>query len=570
MRVNVMLLLIHPRRGARTLVALACVCAPTFVRAQANAKEMKDPGTIAGRVVAEGHGAAGVPVMLMPQEWSRETKPAAKATTDADGRYRLTDIPPGRYFLSPIAPAFVISGVDTSAWQPGRLLNVAPGDRLEGLDFTLTRGGVITGRVRDADGRPLVEMSLRTMAADESNRNKPQFQLPPFTCMTDDRGVYRIYGLAPGRYLVFFGETPEDGMMRGGNAGVPYPRTFYGNTTEMAQARVVELTTGEEVTGVDITVGKPTRTYEAAGRVVDERGQPVAGLTVAHGPLSPDGRHFVGGFGMDGMRTNERGEFHVRGLLPGRHAVFTARGQVFAEEQNPTYCDPVAFEIVDQDVTGLELKLVRGATITGLVTLEGTSNPAVVARLAELHLGTGVSAQAGLTPPNTPRTQVSADGSFHLTGVPPGRVGFFLTWPQVKGFSLLRVQRDGVEQAEGIEVRAGEQVTGVRIILGYGVAVVRGQVQFPDGAPPAGGHLHIEARRVGAPNGTGAGYADVDTLGRFVLENLSAGEHEFYLFAEYPAYGTSERRAPVDRKVVNVPENGEAQVTLVFKQEPPP
>ncbi len=555
------------RHVIRALLIIACALAPlTYTSAQTPAKEPKDTGVIAGRITREGHAVADVLVTLMPGDWSAQQKPVAKTTSDADGRYRLANVPPGRYYLNPFAPAYVVSDINPADWRPGRMLNVAAGDKLEGLDFTLTRGGVITGRVTNADGKPVVETMVRVMAADEADRKKPQYSVAKFAFQTDDRGVYRLYGLSVGRYLVYIGESPEDGMVRVGGAG-SYPRTFYGNTSDIAQAKPVEVTTGEEATAIDIVVGKPAQSYAVAGRVVDERGQPVTGASIVYGPINAEGR-FVGSFGADGSKTNERGEFRLRGLSPNRYGLWAMEGQAFGGEQSANYSSAAAVEIIEQDVSGIEIKLTRGATLSGIVTVEGTTNPTVLAKLAELRLGANTRGQTGLAPPAFGNAKVNADGTFTLTGLRPGKTNLSLGWPQVKGFSLVRVQRDNLDQLEGIDIAAGERVTGVRVIVAYGASTVRGQVQFPNGQRPVGGHVHVEAHRVGTPVGTGNGSAEIDALGRFVLENLSAGEYELLLFADYPAFGTEQRKPPVDRKVVNVPETGDVQVTLVFKQEP--
>jgi protocatechuate 3,4-dioxygenase beta subunit len=542
------------------LLLLVCALAPSVrPQTQPPAKETKDAGTVAGRVTRDGRGVGEVLITLLPEGGA---KAVARATSDADGNYRLTNVPPGRYFLNPFAPAFVISGVNQAAWQPGRMLNVVANDKLEGIDFMLVRGGVVTGRVTHADGRPLVEGMVRVMPAEEAERKRPLYDMNPFTFQTDDRGVYRLYGLPPGRYLVYVGEDPEDGMVRSGGGSVP--RTFYGNTQDMTQARPVEVTPGEEVAGIDITAARAPRGYEATGRVLDERGQPIAGAHLIYGPLNATENRFMGAFGGDSAPTNERGEFRLRSLGPGRYGLWAVLGQPFREEQGAEYSDVLSFEIGEQDVSGLELKLRRGATLSGVVTVEGPQSPAVLAKLGELRLGTDSRTPGSLMPPFGPRVRVNGDGSFGLTGLRPGRIGLHLSWPQVRGFTLLRVLRDGLEQPEGIEVTGQEQITGVRVVVAYGVAAIRGQVQFPAGRPEGRG-VHVEALRAGATPGSGGGYADIDALGRFVLENLAAGEYEVVLFEDYPRTGTDKRRPPVDRKVVNVPESGEVQVTLVFK-----
>ncbi len=266
----------------RALIDLLLVAACTLALAHTAPAQTPAPdnattaGTIAGRVTSDGHGLAGALVALLPTEFTREARPAAKTKTDADGRYRLTNVPPGSYSLSVTAPAYISADTTPNTARQGRLLNVAAGDRLEGLDFTLTRGGVITGRIADAEGKPIVEASVRLMPVDEADTRNSQFnaRLSPYTFQTDDRGIYRLFGLPAGRYYVYVGESPGDNLVRMNGGSTYYPRTFYGDTSEMTEAKPVEILSGAEASGVDITVSKPERTYDVTGRIVDEAGRP--------------------------------------------------------------------------------------------------------------------------------------------------------------------------------------------------------------------------------------------------------------------------------------------------------
>ena len=50
----------------------------------------------------------------------------------------------------------------------GRVLNLSANEAVEGIDFKLTRGGVITGRITDADGRPVIEERISLIAVDQN------------------------------------------------------------------------------------------------------------------------------------------------------------------------------------------------------------------------------------------------------------------------------------------------------------------------------------------------------------------------------------------------------------------
>ncbi|HKG12161.1 MAG TPA: hypothetical protein VKB12_02440, partial [Pyrinomonadaceae bacterium] len=289
----------------------------------------------------------------------------------------------------------------------------------------------------------------------------------------------------------------------------------------------------------------------------------VPGVEIAVGSMTAGGQRFSGNM-FSGSKTDERGEFNVRGLMPGDWGVWASSGEIYGGTQGPTYSDPAVFEVEDSDVTGLEIKMRRGAEVSGTVTMEGTADPAILARLREIWIGVWVNTGAASTGvPNYTHFQPAADGSFRLTGLRPGKLMFDLEWPTPKGFSLLYVRRDGVEQREGMELKAGERVRHVQVAYTYGNSVIRGEVQFRGGSRPAGVTYAIHALR---PGGAIAGEAAIlDSLGRFTIENLSAGEYELSMSDWSP---NASNRSPVARVNVSVPADGEVKATLVYDMTP--
>jgi hypothetical protein len=544
-------------------------------------------GSVAGRVTtADGKPVANVGVTLMPVEFNSplERKPAGRATTDVDGRYKIVGVPAGRYRLQTLAPVF--TSPDERAGSPfnsGKIVTVGANEAVESIDVVLVRGGVITGRVTNAEGKPVIAERVLVTNADQPNASGFNSSVvSPFDFETDDRGIYRIYGVPAGRYLVSVGQDRNAGTITVGPAPAQYARTYHPNATDAAQAKVVEVSADAEATGVDIALADAPRSYEAHGRIVDETGNAVAGIGYGHGALRGDAKT-VGAWGTDGAVTNAEGEFVVRNLLPGRYAVFAVNGFGNSDTMNGNYSDAVQFEINDADVTGLVVKVHRGATLSGTVTIEGTTDRTVLAKIAQLNLTASVRSDPSATvsdqvaaPSFTPG-RVNADGTFRLTGLRPGKV-FINVFPFIsdtRGFTLLGVQRGGVDVSAGVgfDVAAGEQVTGVRVRLGYGTSVVRGQIDLRDnGQPaaiPAGARLTVSARRIvaGASSPQGTSGSEVDSRGHFLIEGLMGGEYELIVTVFLPRQPGAEqpaRRFTPLRQNISVPDSGETNVTITY------
>lgn len=478
--------------------------------------------TVSGRVTLKGKPIRSVMVVLQSQMIGSSSDPGStlRAKTDENGRFRITKVTAGRYYLSAIAPGFVAVG-----WMPFepecKSLNIVDGENVENIDLELKRGGVITGRVTDSNGQPLVDEQVELLKLDKTG--KPEFfylQNLHEIDSTDDRGVYRIYGLPEGRYLVSVGSFQEEGSIAIQPNPTYYPRTFHPNVASESEAKIIEISEGTEVTGVDIAVAEARKAYDVFGRVVNaENGRPVAEAGISYSSVLPDGR--TGRVVSKGERSDANGEFHLRGVLPGKFAILADDNR-----DSGFYSDPTICEINDDDLHGVEIKVWQGGSISGVAVIEGTNDPVILNKVSKIQAsvfnGSGQMRVPGR------RMTINPDGSFHAKGLQPGKNIIALGYnPEIQGLLVSRVERDGILQREGIEVGPGEQVSNVRVVFNYGNLAIHGKVKIIGGMLPKNVGLHVRASRMNmpAPNSS-----DVDARGQFTIENLVPGEYELSLF----------------------------------------
>ena len=528
----------------------------------AAAQTSQQPGTatITGMVKLGEAPAAGIPMALIPNQINQPNRPGGgrqaqlqdqqssitQTVTDENGIYRFTGLTAGGFRIMPMTETFVVTGNAQGFGGAGKAVNVSEGQTLTQIDFEMARGGVITGKVTDGNGRPVIAERISLTTVNETGQPRPAFGGNRFGLETDDRGVYRAYGLPAGRYLVSAGNDGGNRIAPGLARRANYPRTFHPSTAEESEAKIVEITAGSEVEGVDIALGGPMKSFAVTGRAVDaQTGQPVSSLPISVAKIARGGRGGQPPGPANSSSTNEKGEFRIAGLLPGTYSasvpsISFASGATASSEY---FSEPASFEITGDDTTGVEIRVNRGASITGTVAIEGGNDPSLAARLSQLMIfassrssqgqqgqqGQGQRQAPGQNSGRNDVAQVGRDGIFRVGGLAPGIVRLSASGGGFSGngsFRLLRIERNGSPTNGDIEIVSGESVTGIRVVVAYAAAVIQGRVVISGGVLPPGTRLNVSARPVNSTAASGGNNARPEANGQFRIENLLPGTYE--------------------------------------------
>ena len=532
--------------------------------------------SISGRVTINGQPANNVQVTFseFPTNFDQPTpirqmadgsisRTMFKTRTDADGRYQITNLPPGKYLVQAANRVFVTDELNQPNREP-KSVTLDAGESRENLNFSLVRGGVITGQITDAEGRSVIAQSVHLFRVVTGADGQPRIQQAGGDFgerLTDDRGVYRLYGLPAGNYIVGSGGESDFFSI------IKYPRVFYPDAPDEKQAKAIPLKAGEEITGINLRLGVTGKRYEALGRIIDaETGQPVPNLRINCEKIY-DSTQSEDSYGGGSGQSDRLGNFRLTGLPPGKYKTYLYAGWM---ELSDYYGEPTTFVISDGDISGVEIKAVRGGVIGGTSVIEGSTDPAVKAQLTQVQLVayTNRDESQGQTdqPSSHHQMPLKADGSFLVTGVAPGKIRISAHSP--RALQLLRIERGGAEIKEFIELAKGEKITDLRLVFSTGSGVIRGQVQAVGGGRLVGASNLINARLIG--NTAGRGYtAQVDDKGRFELTNLPNGEYELTLNSFARSDDNGYRMQTLAKQRVTVSGGAEVRVTLTYDPSKP-
>ena len=355
--------------------------------------------------------------------------PGRTAITADDGSFAFTGLSAGRYSLAAAKDGYVpMSTGPLRSGQPPARIAVANGET-QSVTLRLPRGAVITGVIVDVDGQPAAGMPVNALTRRYMG-NQGERRYVSVTgasvASSDDRGMYRIYGLPAGEYVVAtqprnlqvgLGATEVRTMSRGvvSDRSVTLAQVFHSGATDLGRATPVTVRAGEERSGIDIQLQYvPVATV--SGTVSARPGWDHVAVTMARADE-------VAGFEpVRSAHTGTDGRFTLNGVPPGRYRVM-ASSRAAATAGAPMTMTPGALGVAmleiaveGEDITNLALSLEPGLVIAGRLVFETTRPaPAIPA------MRTVVPVLLGITGAGMPSPSLNIEGNtFRAEGIAPG------------------------------------------------------------------------------------------------------------------------------------------------------
>src|SRR2546425_536562 len=238
--------------------------------------EYRLAGSVRGRVVSgDGRSLSHAQVRLISQNDFRLQR---TASADEDGRFEFADLPAGKFGV--IASKTGYSPVGSDESPLGSILNsarpfdLAEGETRERVDVSLVRWGTLAGRVFDELGDPIQGVSVQVLHIRYEAGRRRLVAAGGAAHATDDLGRYRLYALAPGRYVV---SATVGGVA---SADLPgYTRSYFPGTPNASEAQFVSMAASQDVVGIDFSMSR-TRTARVSGKMLNAAGEPTTGGTV--------------------------------------------------------------------------------------------------------------------------------------------------------------------------------------------------------------------------------------------------------------------------------------------------
>ena len=445
--------------------------------------ETSKTDSITGRVVNEsGQPLPNARVSLVPIGGGRRT---GLTNTDSDGVFKVTGLDPVPYRIHVAVPAYIATANEPEVGPSAKQYKVGDSAR-----FVFTKGGVITGTVTTANDDPVIGIAVRAyMGRNQKDQRIPNAMVREST--TDDRGVYRIYGLPTGTYKVAAGGANEhyQGPLGAFDTFVP---TYAPSSSTRDGAVEISVRTGEEANNVDINFRREMgRTISGAvsGSGIE------AGFSVNLTTVAPAGSQ------SNLSRSNQPGisQFAFHGIADGDYYL---TAQSHSQSGEVALTEPQLIRVRGADVEDVDLTFRALGSVSGRVQLEeskvtecqGKQPPAFKEMsIAAWHKDSDTARNQpqfiwSIGAPVIPDSQ----GNFTIRNLASSQYYFVTRFPAkswyLKSIAMSPATANAVTRKPvdvtrvWTNVKTGDRLSGLVVTIAQGGASLQGQVVASEGA----------------------------------------------------------------------------------------
>jgi len=400
--------------GMKFLLPFAfCALLASLLAAQTSTTEV--PSKESANCMVEGHVVlepGGQPLKKVAIEIFSDYAEANSYSTltDAEGHFKIEDMKPGQYKVRVQRNGYLQSGKYRGRFhfQP---LTLKRSQELKDLVFRMQPAAVITGKIVDPDGDPVLKASVHVirLRLGSSHANRQFYGQE----QTNDLGEYRISDLPPGRYLVlaqtwWASPAPSAGIENSASSKneTVYAPTYYPGTMDKTQATAIELHAGDQVPANFALV--TSRSFRIHGTVSGLPTTAGSGIRIEVRSKVDSDIHYN-----PSTKIDKDGKFEIRDVLPGSYMLsFQASG-------DGRFSQPVStgqtVEVTNTDVNGLKITPIPKGEVRGQFREDSGQ------KVDWSHTAVLLESDEDSDGSNSPHfAEVKSDGSFALKNVPAG------------------------------------------------------------------------------------------------------------------------------------------------------
>lgn len=418
----------------------------------------KGTAVLKGQVMA----ASGTPIRrAQVRAMSMEARGGGVTSTDNEGRFEITELPAGRYTITATKGGYVQAQYgQRRPGEPGTPIELSDGQTAEKVNFVLSRGGVISGKVVDDGGEPVAGTMIQAMRYQFMAGSR---RLVPGggeggSDRTDDQGGFRLYGLPPGDYYV--SANARNGTVMAAEINNTeaegFAPTYYPGTPNIADASRITIKAGQEMTGANFAL-IVARMARIRGRALNSRGEPVARAMMMLTPADPSmGMTFM----MNGnAMVAPDGSFQFTNVAPGRYNI-NVRPMGMPGPTDEIAVMPIT--VGNEDIDNVLVTTALGATAKGVIVTDDGSVPTFRADQVQIF---AQPAEMTMNFMGGGPTRVNDDFTFELTSLFDRRL-LRANVGGTTGWYVKSVLFDGHDVTDsGVDFAPGRSYEGLQIVF---------------------------------------------------------------------------------------------------------